>query len=69
MELFVAVMIYLGIVSPDATSTMTQAEFNYLMQCNQDAIHQVMQDPSQTQAINDAFLIDRREDWREPTTF
>jgi len=62
MEFLVAVMVYLGILSPTATTNMTQAEMDMLIMQNQAAIQCVMSDPQQCNAVNDAFIIDRRED-------
>jgi hypothetical protein len=63
MELLIAILVYFGIVSPDATSTMTQAEMDYLIMCNQTVIQQSMQDPSTIQAASTGqIIIDRRED-------
>jgi hypothetical protein len=62
MEFIVAIMIYLGILSPEATTQMSQAEMDMLIQQNQQSIQMVMSDPYQVQAVNDAHIIDRRED-------
>ena len=41
---------------------MSAAEMEYLMNCNQDAINCVLQDPGHVEAVSAGFEIDRRED-------
>ena len=62
MELFIAILMYLGILSPEASSNMSAAEMEYLLNCNQDAINCVLQDPGHVEAVSAGFEIDRRED-------
>lgn len=63
MELLIAILVYFGIVSPDATSTMSAAEMDYLIQQNKTVIEQTMKDPSTLEAVaGGGIIIDRRED-------
>ena len=62
MEILIAILMYLGILSPEATTSMSSAELDYLIQSRQDAIHQVLTDESACQSAADAYTIDRRED-------
>lgn len=63
MELLIAILVYFGIVSPDATSTMTQAEMDYLINSNKTVIEQSLQDPGTLEAASTGqIIIDRRED-------
>ncbi len=62
MELLIAILVYFGIVAPDATATMSQAEKDYLIMSNQSVIQQSLQDPSTVQAASGQIIIDRRED-------
>lgn len=63
MELLIAILVYFGVVSPDATATMSQAEKDYLIMSNQTVIQQTMKDPSTLEAVSGGgIIIDRRED-------
>lgn len=63
MELLIAILVYFGVVSPDATSTMSQADKEFLIMTNQPLIQQTMQDPAKMEAISGGgIIIDRRED-------
>lgn len=63
MELLIAILVYFGIVSPEASVNMSQAEKDYLIMSNQQLIQQSLQDPSVVQgASTSQIIIDRRED-------
>ncbi|RPI66955.1 MAG: hypothetical protein EHM43_10355 [Ignavibacteriae bacterium] len=63
MELLIAILVYFGIVSPDATATMSQAERDYLLMQNQTLIQQTMKDPATIEAASTSgIIIDRLED-------
>lgn len=63
MELLIAILVYFGVVSPDATASMSQAERDYLIMSNKALIEQSLQDPSTLEAASSGqIIIDRRED-------
>lgn len=63
MELLIAILVYFGIVTPDATATMSQVEKDYLLMQNQTLIQQTMQDPGTLEAASTGqIIIDRLED-------
>jgi hypothetical protein len=62
MELLIAILVYFGIVSPDATSTMSQAEIDYLTSQNKTLIEQTLKDPGTVEASTGQIIIDRLED-------
>jgi len=63
MELLIAILCFFGVISPDATSTMSQAEMDYLIQCNQTVIQQGLNDPWVVEAVSTSgYEFDRRED-------
>ena len=63
MELIIAILMYFGIVSPDVTATMSDAEVNYLINQNQPLIEQALQDPNVCEAASTSgYEFDRRED-------
>ena len=63
MELLIAILMFFGIVSPDAATSMSDAEKQYLINCNQTLLEQTLQDPALVEAAgNSEFVIDRRED-------
>jgi len=61
MELFIAILMYLGMLSPNSVGNASTADLNAMVNCNQSIINQVMQDPTTVQAAGD-LIIDRRED-------
>ena len=63
MELLIAILMFFGIVSPDAATSMSDAEKQYLINCNQPLIQQAISDPAVVEAASSSeFVIDRRED-------
>ena len=63
MELLIAILMYLGVVTPQATATMSDAEMNNLINSNQQLIEQSLSDPWLVEAAASSdFAIDRRED-------
>jgi len=61
MEFLIAILMYLGMVSPDMTASCSAADMQALVSGNQQTINWVLSDPGQVQQINDV-IIDRRED-------
>lgn len=61
MELIISILIYLGLLSPDAAMSVTQAEVNALANANQAIVRDIMNDPATTQ-IGAYSPKDREED-------
>lgn len=61
MELFIAILMYFGVVTPDAIAAMSNADANFLISSNQELINTTLQDPILVQAIP-TTSIDRLED-------
>ena len=63
MELLIAILMFFGVVSPDAATTMSDAEKQYLINCNQPLLEQAITDPMVVEAASTSgYEIDRRED-------
>ena len=63
MELLIAILMFFGIVSPDAATSMSDAEKQFLINSNQPLIEQAIKDPAVCEAASSSeFVIDRRED-------
>jgi hypothetical protein len=64
MELFVAILISLGFITPDAAYSMSAPELNQYVATQQTAIDQAIQDPTLMQQANQILpsVIDRLED-------
>lgn len=62
MELFIAILIYFGMVTPDAAALMSPAEKSFLVSSNQALITATLKDPILLQAIPTTQPIDRLED-------
>ncbi len=45
MELVIAILVFLGLLSPDAAITVTQAEVDAIANANQAIVRDVMNDP------------------------
>ncbi|MBI2794153.1 MAG: hypothetical protein HYX66_05825 [Ignavibacteria bacterium] len=61
MELFIAILIYFGMVTPNSTATLTNADQQFLVNSNQQLINTTLQDPVLMQVIT-PVAIDRLED-------
>lgn len=62
MELFISILMFFGLLSPEQATSMSDAELHAVVSANQQVIEQTLDcnDPS---AVNNTdFLIDRRED-------
>lgn len=46
MELVIAILVFLGLLSPDAAITVTQAEVDAIANANQAIVRDVMNDPA-----------------------
>ena len=62
MELFVAIMIYLGILTPEASAQISAEELNMLVSQNHTVIENIAQDPQNPFVTGSGLEIDRRED-------
>lgn len=63
MELLIAIMMYFGIITSDATFSMSTAEIEFMYQQNKTLIDQASQDPGTVEAATTGqIIIDRRED-------
>jgi len=63
MELLIAILMFFGIVSPDAATSMSDAEKQYLINCNQPLLEKAISDPSVAEAASTSgYEFDRRED-------
>jgi len=64
MELFVAILLTLGILTPDAATNMPDAALNQFVADQQPVIQNAMQDPIVMQQSNQLipWVIDRLED-------
>lgn len=62
MELFIAILIYFGMVTPDGTVAMTEADRNNVVSSNQELINTTLQDPVLMEAVITTVTIDRLED-------
>lgn len=62
MELFISILMFFGLLSPEQATTMSDAELNAVVSANQQVIEQAMDsnDPQAGAALE--FIIDRRED-------
>ena len=61
MELLIAILMYLGMLSPDVATTASSSDLDLMVQSNRQVIEQVCSDPVVVQAAGD-LIIDRRED-------
>ena len=63
MELLIAILMFFGIVSPDAATSMSDAEKQFLINSNQPLIEQAIKDPAVCDAAaQSGYEFDRRED-------
>lgn len=46
MELIISILVFLGLLSPDAAITVTQAEVDAIANANQAIVRDVMNDPA-----------------------
>lgn len=61
MELFIAILIYTGVMTPDSVAAATNADLQFMVDQNRPVIEQVMLDPVAVQAAS-TLSIDRTED-------
>lgn len=64
MALFVAILVTLGFITPDAAFNMPEPALNQYVASQQPVINQAMQDPAVMQQANNIYplMIDRLED-------
>ena len=63
MEMFIAILMYLGLLSPDAAHSMSDAEMQMMVNANHAVIeHAQTNENTMEAAAALEFMIDRRED-------
>lgn len=63
MELLIAILMFFGVVSPDAATKMSDADAQFLINSNQALLEQAVTDPAICEAASTSgYEFDRRED-------